>query len=59
MFQRLIKLEDSTMEYRKPEIVVQTNSLEAVQSNHVKVSPTSDGAGSTLIATTNAYEADE
>ncbi len=48
------------MEYRKPEIVVQTNSLDAVQSGTHKIAtPTENAQGSIFSPTVNAYEADE
>jgi len=60
MLQKLTKLEDSAMEYRKPEIVGKINSLDAVQSHGVKIaSPTDGGTGETKQVTANAYEADE
>lgn len=49
-----------TMQYRKPEIVVQTNSLNAVQSGTQKKTTPSDNAqGSMIQPTVSAYEADE
>ncbi len=54
------KLEDSKMEYTKPEIVRQVNSLDAVQSGTSKVAFPTDGAsGQIKQVTANAYEADE
>ncbi len=47
------------MEYRKPEIVSQANSLDAVRSGTQKVAPPIESAGSLIEVTVNAYEADE
>lgn len=47
------------MEYQKPELTRLANAIDAVQSHGVKVRFMSDQPGSTLIATANAYEADE
>ncbi len=51
--------DDVTMEYRKPEIVSQANSLDAVRSGTQKVAPPIESAGSLIEVTVNAYEADE
>jgi hypothetical protein len=47
------------MKYEKPELTKLANAIDAVQSHGVKVKLVSDAPGSTLIATANAYEADE
>ena len=48
------------MEYRKPQIVAHTYSLDAVQSGTRKIAtPTENAQGSIFSPTVNAYEADE
>ena len=47
------------MKYQKPELTKLANAIDAVQSHGSKVMFQSDGQNSPLIATTNAYEADE
>ena len=47
------------MKYQKPELTKLANAIDAVQSHNVKVRFVSDAPGSALIATANAYEADE
>jgi hypothetical protein len=47
------------MKYKKPEIAKLANAIAVVQSHGVKVRLVSDGPGSILEVTANAYEADE
>ncbi|MGA2606814.1 MAG: hypothetical protein ABSD89_05505 [Halobacteriota archaeon] len=48
------------MLYEKPEVAVATSSFKAIQSHGMKVTTPSDNQPDSLvIATANAYEADE
>jgi len=47
------------MKYTKPEVTVVANALEAVQSHGAKVQAAIADSPFDLVATPNAYEADE
>jgi len=51
--------EDRTMEYSKPEVTVMGPALEAVRSHGAKVRAAIADSPYDLVATPNAYEADE